>query len=70
MREATAPEMKEEMIGAIFEKLQDSPRLLEVLATSSEQGLIRSLGANGSSQTTLLTGNLCSPGSSRQISRR
>ena len=38
MREATAPEMKEEIIGAIFEKLQDAPRLLEVLATSSEQG--------------------------------
>ena len=43
MREATAPEMKEEIISAIFEKLQDAPRLLEVLATSSEQGLIRSL---------------------------
>ena len=43
MREATAPEMKEEMVGAIYEKLQDAPRLLEVLATSSEQGLIRSL---------------------------
>ena len=43
MRETTAPEMKEELIGAIFERLQDSPKLLEVLATSSEQGLIRSL---------------------------
>ena len=28
MREATAPEMKEEMVGAIYEKLQDAPRLL------------------------------------------
>ncbi|MDA0272511.1 MAG: hypothetical protein O3C68_04575 [Proteobacteria bacterium] len=43
MRETTAPEMKEEMIAAIVEKLQDAPRLLEVLATSTEQGLIRSL---------------------------
>ena len=43
MREATAPEMKEELLVAIFEKLKDAPRLLEVLATSQEQGLIRSL---------------------------
>jgi cytochrome P450 len=43
LREASAPEMRQELIAAIFERLQDAPKLLEVLATSSEQGLIRSL---------------------------
>lgn len=43
MREATGTEMREELIGEIFSRLQDSPKLLEVLATSTESGLIRSL---------------------------
>lgn len=43
MPETTAPEMREEVLAEIFQKLQDSPRLLEVLATAGEQGLIRSL---------------------------
>ena len=43
MKEASAPELREELLAEIFAKLQDSPRLLEVLATSSESGLIRSL---------------------------
>jgi cytochrome P450 len=41
--EVTRPEMREEVIAQIFERLQDSPRLLEVLATAGERGLIRSL---------------------------
>ena len=41
--EATQPELREEVIAQIFARLQDSPKLLEVLATSSESGLIRSL---------------------------
>jgi cytochrome P450 len=43
MREAAAPEMREEVIAEIFTRLQDSPRLLEVLASAGEGGLIRSL---------------------------
>lgn len=41
--EVTQPEMRQEVIGEIFQRLQDSPKLLEVLATAGEQGLIRSL---------------------------
>ncbi|HIG43003.1 MAG: cytochrome P450 [bacterium] len=43
MKEAASPEMKEEVIAEIFKRLQDSPRLLEVLASAGEGGLIRSL---------------------------
>ncbi|MCB1644343.1 MAG: cytochrome P450 [Pseudomonadales bacterium] len=43
MREAATPEMREEVLAEIFMKLQDSPRILEVLATAGEGGLIRSL---------------------------
>ena len=41
--EAATPEMREEVVAEIFKRLQDSPRLLEVLATAGEGGLIRSL---------------------------
>jgi cytochrome P450 len=41
--EVTRPEMRQEVIAQIFARLQDSPRLLEVLATAGEGGLIRSL---------------------------
>jgi cytochrome P450 len=41
--EVTRPEMRQELISQIFERLQDSPKLLEVLATAGEGGLIRSL---------------------------
>ena len=41
--ETRQPEMREEIMMEIFQRLQDSPKLLEVLATSQEQGLIRSL---------------------------
>ena len=41
--EVTQPEMRQEVIGEIFQRLQDSPKLLEVLASAGEQGLIRSL---------------------------
>jgi cytochrome P450 len=43
MKEAATPEMKEEVIAEIFKRLENSPRLLEVLATAGEGGLIRSL---------------------------
>ena len=43
MREAAAPEMREEVIAEIFKRLQDAPRLMEVMATAGEGGLIRSL---------------------------
>lgn len=43
MREASTPEMREEVMTEIFNKLQDSPKLLEVLASAGEGGLIRSL---------------------------
>ncbi|MBX3705854.1 MAG: cytochrome P450 [Pseudomonadales bacterium] len=42
-REVTRPEMRAEIIAQIFQRLQDSPKLLEVLATAGEGGLIRSL---------------------------
>ena len=41
--EATTPEVRAELIAQIFERLKDSPKLLEVLATSGQGGLIRSL---------------------------
>ncbi len=41
--EVSQPEMRQEVIAEIFQRLQDSPRLLEVLANAGEQGLIRSL---------------------------
>lgn len=43
MREASTPELRDEVIGEIFTRLQDSPKLLEVMATAGEGGLIRSL---------------------------
>ncbi|MFP6808536.1 MAG: cytochrome P450 [Pseudomonadales bacterium] len=43
MREAASPEMKEDVIVEIFKRLKDSPKLLEVLASAGESGLIRSL---------------------------
>ena len=41
--EVTRPEMRQEIMAQIFQRLQDSPKLLEVLATAGEGGLIRSL---------------------------
>ena len=41
--EAASPEMRAEVIAEIFNRLKDSPKLLEVLATAGEGGLIRSL---------------------------
>lgn len=41
--EASTPEVREEIIAEIFARLKDSPKLLEVLATSGQAGLIRSL---------------------------
>jgi hypothetical protein len=41
--EVTRPEMRQEVMAEIFRRLQDSPRLLEVLASAGEGGLIRSL---------------------------
>ncbi len=41
--EASTPEIRQETMMEIFQRLQDSPKLLEVLATSTENGLIRSL---------------------------
>jgi cytochrome P450 len=42
-REVARPELRQEVIAEIFKRLQDAPQLLQVLATSTEQGLIRSL---------------------------
>jgi cytochrome P450 len=42
-REVTQPEMRQEVIAQIFARLQDAPKLLEVLASAGEGGLIRSL---------------------------
>jgi hypothetical protein len=42
-REVTQPEMRADVMAQIFQRLQDSPKLLEVLATAGEGGLIRSL---------------------------
>jgi cytochrome P450 len=41
--EATNPEVRAELIAQIFERLKESPKLLQVLATSGQTGLIRSL---------------------------
>lgn len=41
--EVTQPEMRQEVMGEILRRLQDSPKLLEVLASAGEGGLIRSL---------------------------
>ncbi|MEZ5559635.1 MAG: cytochrome P450 [Pseudomonadales bacterium] len=41
--EATEPNVREEVLVQIFERLKDSPKLLEVLATAGDRGLIRSL---------------------------
>lgn len=41
--EITNPEMRQDVIAQIFARLQDNPKLLQVLATSGQQGLIRSL---------------------------
>ena len=41
--EQTQPELREELLMEIFQRLQDRPKLLEVLATAGDQGLIRSL---------------------------
>lgn len=43
MKQASTPEMKDEVIAAIFERLKDSPKLMEVMASAGESGLIRSL---------------------------
>lgn len=41
--EVSRPELRAEIMMEIFKRLQDSPKLLEVLATAGEGGLIRSL---------------------------
>ena len=41
--EVTNPELRAEILGEIFARLQDSPKLMQVLATSGQNGLIRSL---------------------------
>ena len=43
MREASAPEMREEIMAELFKHLQDAPKLMQVLMTAGEGGLIRSL---------------------------
>ena len=43
MRQAATPEMQQEIMVEIFNRLQDSPKILEVLASAGEGGLIRSL---------------------------
>jgi cytochrome P450 len=43
MAQASAPEVQAEIIGEIFKRLQDSPKLLQVMASAGEGGLIRSL---------------------------
>lgn len=42
-REVARPEMRQEIMAEIFRRLQDTPALLQVMAQSTEQGLIRSL---------------------------
>ena len=39
--EITNPEMRQDVIAQIFLRLKDNPKLLQVLATSGQQGLIR-----------------------------
>ncbi len=41
--EITNPQVRADVIAQIFERLKDSPKLLQVLATSGQAGLIRSL---------------------------
>jgi cytochrome P450 len=43
MKEASSPDLKQEVMVEIFNRLQDSPRLLEVLASAGDGGIIRSL---------------------------
>ncbi|MBL6687242.1 MAG: cytochrome P450 [Pseudomonadales bacterium] len=43
MRQASSPEVRQEIMVEIFNRLQDSPKLLQVLATAGDGGLIRSL---------------------------
>ncbi|XOV86762.1 MAG: cytochrome P450 [Pseudomonadota bacterium] len=43
MAEASNPAMREEVIAEIFRRLQDAPKLMEVMMTAGEGGLIRSL---------------------------
>ncbi len=43
MPEASSPELREEVMTEIFQRLQDSPKLMEVMMSSGEGGLIRSL---------------------------
>ncbi|MFW6094351.1 MAG: cytochrome P450 [Pseudomonadota bacterium] len=41
--EVARPELREEVLAEIFQRLEDAPKLLEVLANAGEGGLIRSL---------------------------
>jgi len=41
--EITNPDLRQDVVAQIFARLQDSPKLLQVLATAGQQGLIRSL---------------------------
>jgi len=43
MKQASTPEMKDEVIAEIFKRLEGSPKLMEVMMTAGEGGLIRSL---------------------------
>lgn len=43
MKQSSNPEMREEVVAEIFRRLQDSPKLMQVMATAGEGGLIRSL---------------------------
>ncbi len=43
MPQAANPELRDEILMEIVQRLQDSPKLLEVLASAGEGGLIRSL---------------------------
>ena len=43
MPDRGAPEIRQEMMARIFEKLRDAPKLMEVLAASDARGLVRSL---------------------------
>jgi cytochrome P450 len=43
VKEAQSPEVRQDVLMQIFERLKDSPKLLEVLATIEQGGLIRSL---------------------------
>ena len=43
MPDRGSPEIRQEMMAQIFEKLRDAPKLMEVLAASDARGLVRSL---------------------------